>query len=265
MATPILPRAQAAPVGRDGNFTAEWRRFFESLLVFVGENTDTGEQIASILARLDALESEGDALATINGLNSVQVTGSLESGLVQIQLQSDTDAPGASFFYGTDSTGAKGWYERRLDTLADVDVSTAPVDGDALIFSGGVWAPGSSAPSVASLGCTFDGGGSDVTAGSQCDLIVPYDMTITSATMLGDAAGSIVIDVWSDTYGNYPPTAGDSITASAPPTLASAAKSQDSTLTGWSSTIAAGSTLRFNVNSCSGIARVTLTLEGTRT
>lgn len=142
MAMPILPRAQAAPIGRDGTFTPEWRRLFESLLAFVGENTDTGTQIASILERLSALESESQSIPTINGLGSVQVTGSLESGLVQVQLQGDTDAPGATYYYGTDSIGAKGWFQRRLDTLADVDVSTPPTDGEALVFSAGVWAPG---------------------------------------------------------------------------------------------------------------------------
>ena len=83
--------------------------------------------------------------------------------------------------------------------------------------------------------------------------------------MLADASGSIVVDVWKDTYANFPPTDADSITASAPPTISAATKSQDSTLTGWTTAIAAGSILRFNVDSAATVTRVTVSLKVTRT
>jgi hypothetical protein len=115
------------------------------------------------------------------------------------------------------------------------------------------------------MGATFDGGGADITVGYQCDLYVPYAFTISQVSLLADAAGAIVIDIWKDTYGNYPPTVADKITASAPPTLSAAAKSVDATLTGWTLPVAAGTTLRFNVNSCTGIKRCTLLIEGVKT
>lgn len=125
-----------------------------------------------------------------------------------------------------------------------------------------VYAGGSAA---AYVGATFDGGGADILTGSQCDVFVPYAFTITKVTLLADAVGSIVIDIWKDTYGNYPPTVADKITASAPPTLSSASKGQDATLTGWTKPVAASSTLRFNVNSCTGIKRCQILIEGVRT
>jgi len=79
--------------------------------------------------------------------------------------------------------------------------------------------------------------------------------------VLADQTGSIVVDIWKDSYANFPPTDADSITASAPPTISSAQKSQDSTLTGWTTSISAGDILAFNVDSCSTIARVTLSLK----
>lgn len=107
----------------------------------------------------------------------------------------------------------------------------------------------------------IDGGGSTITTGIKGDLLVPVACTITSATLLADQSGAIVIDVWKDTYANFPPTDADSITASAPPTItASGTKSQDSTLTGWTKPIAAGSILRFNVDSVTNHQRVTLAL-----
>jgi hypothetical protein len=80
--------------------------------------------------------------------------------------------------------------------------------------------------------------------------------------MLADQSGSIVVDIWEDTYANYPPTDADSITASAVPTITTAVKSQDSTLTGWTTAIVGGSTLRYNVDSVTTIQRVTVSLWG---
>ena len=83
-------------------------------------------------------------------------------------------------------------------------------------------------------------------------------------TALADQTGSIVVDIWKDTYANFPPTDADSITASAPPTISTATKAQDATLTGWTTSIAAGDILRFNVDSVTSIQRVTLSLKVTK-
>lgn len=111
------------------------------------------------------------------------------------------------------------------------------------------------------INVVIDGGGSVLTTGIKCDLSIDFACTIVSATLLADQSGSVVIDVWKDTYANYPPVDADSITASAPPTISSAVKSQDASLTGWTKAIAAGDTLRFNVDSATTIQRVTLALK----
>lgn len=111
----------------------------------------------------------------------------------------------------------------------------------------------------------IDGGGSEITTGIKGDLQVPFGCTITKATLLADQSGSIVVDVWKDTYANFPPIDADSITASAPPTITTATKSEDGTLTGWTKAITAGDILRFNVDSVTDIERVTLILNVTRT
>ena len=118
--------------------------------------------------------------------------------------------------------------------------------------------------SSAYFGAVFDGGGDVIAVGAQCDVRVPYGCTITKVSLLADQVGSIVVDVWADIYANYPPTAGDSITAAAKPTISAGNKSEDATLAGWSTSIASGTVIRFNVNSCSGIERATILLEGVR-
>lgn len=109
-----------------------------------------------------------------------------------------------------------------------------------------------------------DGGGSAITTGIKGDLEVPFDCTIVSARTLADQSGSVVLDVWKDTYANYPPTNVDTITASAKPTLSSAAKAEDTTLTGWTKTLTKGEVLRLNVDSASTVTRVLLSLGVTR-
>lgn len=111
------------------------------------------------------------------------------------------------------------------------------------------------------VGITIDGGGTAITTGVKGYVSCPFAGTIVSATLLADQSGSIVIDVWKDTYANAPPTDTDSITSSTPPTLSSAAKSQDTTLTSWITSVAAGDVFGFNVDSATTVTRVTLILE----
>lgn len=107
----------------------------------------------------------------------------------------------------------------------------------------------------------IDGGGDTITTGIKGDLEIPFACTILAATALADQSGSIVVDVWKDTYANYPPTDADSITSATPITISTATKSQDTTLTGWTTSITAGDTLRFNVDSITTCTRVVISLK----
>lgn len=113
---------------------------------------------------------------------------------------------------------------------------------------------------------TVDGGGSAITTGAKKAYItVPFAATITSWNILADQSGSIVFDIWKDTYANYPPTVADTITASAKPTLSAATKATGSTLTGWTTSISAGDVLEINVDSITTCTKVTLEILVTRT
>jgi hypothetical protein len=107
----------------------------------------------------------------------------------------------------------------------------------------------------------IDGGGSAITTGVKGDLILPpWAGVITGVQLLADQSGSIVVDLWKDDYAHYPPTVADTITASAKPTLSSATKYTDSTLTGWTTAFSAGDTLRLNVDSASTLTRCLVAL-----
>ena len=107
----------------------------------------------------------------------------------------------------------------------------------------------------------IDGGGVAITTGQKGHISLPFAGTIISATLLADRSGSISIDIWKDTYANFPATDADTITASAVPTITTATKSQDATLTGWTTAITAGDHLRFNVDSITTCERVTVALK----
>ena len=117
----------------------------------------------------------------------------------------------------------------------------------------------------ASIVAVIDGGGSVITTGVKGDVRVPFACVIERASLLADVSGSIVVDIWVDTYANYPPTVADTITASAKPTISTATKAEDTTLTGWTTTLAEGSTIRYNVDSITTCTRVTVELRVRRT
>ena len=114
----------------------------------------------------------------------------------------------------------------------------------------------------------IDGGGSAITTGVKGYLVVDFACTVTAWTLLGDDAGNtMTIDVWNDTYANFPPTVADTmITTGTKPALAGI-KGQDTTVDWADITIAAGSILAINVDAVGGTAptRVTLALTVTRT
>lgn len=107
----------------------------------------------------------------------------------------------------------------------------------------------------------IDGGGSTITTGVKGDLFVPYNCMVLGWDILADTSGSIVVDVWKDTYTNFPPTGADSIAGSEKPTLSSATKNQDISLSSWTTTLTRNDILRFNVDSATTVTRVTLSLR----
>ena len=107
-----------------------------------------------------------------------------------------------------------------------------------------------------------DGGGSVIVAGSKGFLVVDYACTILNNTLIADKSGSIVVDIKKINYATFPTTV--SICAAAKPTLSTAQKSQDTTLTGWTTAIAAGDILEYNVDSATTVTRVTLSLKVTK-
>lgn len=123
---------------------------------------------------------------------------------------------------------------------------------------------GSTGPGTAvrDIEVTIDNGGVAITTGVKADVKMDMPCSITEWTVLSDVSGSIVIDVWKDTYANFPPTVGDTMVGGGnKPTISASIKGQAAP-SGWTTVaIAAGEILRFNVDSVSTITRATIILK----
>jgi hypothetical protein len=120
------------------------------------------------------------------------------------------------------------------------------------------------------LAITIDGVGNPITTGFKNAIRIPFDCIISSVTLLScdgaiPTSGNIVLDIWKEQYSGYPPTAGNSITAAAKPTITSGIAYYDSTLSGWTKTVITGDVIGFNVDSVSSFFRVTVILGLDRT
>lgn len=111
---------------------------------------------------------------------------------------------------------------------------------------------------------SFDGGLGDIAVGAHCDLFVPFAFAIDRATLVGDAAGTLQVDIRVVPFAAHPPGPTHTICGGAAPTLASVNRSQDATLTGWTRSVAAASVIRFIVTASAGVKRATLVLDGSR-
>jgi hypothetical protein len=118
---------------------------------------------------------------------------------------------------------------------------------------------------VVSIPIAIDGGGFAITTGVKFYLQIPFNCTITGWTMLANTSTTTVIDIWKDTYANFPPTVADTITGSAKPAITASNKNTSTTLTGWTTSITAGDILAFNVDSNNSATLINIALTAVKT
>lgn len=115
-----------------------------------------------------------------------------------------------------------------------------------------------------SVGGSFNGGSLALSAPQTIFTYVPFAGTITAATLIADQTGSAVVDVWKVPLASVPATSANSIAASDLPTLSSAIKETDTTLTGWTTTINAGDVIYFHLSSATTVTQLNITLSVSR-
>jgi len=113
---------------------------------------------------------------------------------------------------------------------------------------------------------TIDGAGTAISVGAKNWVRIPFNCTITAWELTVDTSATITIDVWKDTYTNYPPDNTDTITNGHEPAISGAVKAQDTDISDWGDvTIDAGDYLKFNVDANDNATVAILTIWGYKT
>src|SRR5258706_9446935 len=113
----------------------------------------------------------------------------------------------------------------------------------------------------------FDGGGSAITGTSFVFVEVPCNCTVKRITILGDQSGSAGVWVGTQTFAGFAGGSGfANISSSSPfPTpnisFSGTVKAQDSTLTGWTTAITAGTILGFFAGSNTSVSNAATSVQ----
>ncbi len=174
--------------------------------------------------------------AGVNGTSTLTFTQSGSSGAASVSVPALIVA--GAFTDSTPSAGTSGQFLKTTGTAV-------------------VWASRTIA-----INYVIDGGGSPPTASqSYGQLNIPVACTITGWVLTADQSGSAVVDVLRSTYANFPTVA--SIASTDKPTLSSAQKNENLAVSVWTTAIAAGDQIQFNLSSVTTCTRLNITLIAT--
>lgn len=203
---------------------------------------------------------------TMDGSGNVDVT--VNAGVECVKVYADADSVSfpsrANILAGSTDTTSPFTFDNIITVnrgeIAYVGAIAEDLRGNKSIAA---YAALQRAPAVEeSLSVTFSGG---ISAGDIRDIQVPYDCEVLSWTVLALVSGSIVVDVWTDTLANYPPTVADSITGTGKPTITSATNATGNVSLWSDTTLAKDDIVRFYVDSVSTFTQVTVSLTVRRT
>lgn len=114
-----------------------------------------------------------------------------------------------------------------------------------------------------SIELLIDGLGSAITTGVKGFIEIPVSCTVNRWTVAGDVAGSIVVDIWR--ANGAVPTVANTIAGTSLPTLSAAQYATNTSLTGWTTTLAPQDIIGFNVNSATTVTKATVSITALRT
>ena len=213
------------------------------------------------------VETAGEANAlVVNTVNERIETNVLVSGTNVFASIFNADTVGASYVSGTTVSG---------DTITVGESYTFPrgsaPDNYIIKSDSGVlgWeADGGGGGGNKVIGFVFNGS-SGIVTGSIAWVRSPSDVTLTSweiTSLNADSSGQIMIDIWKDTYANYPPADDDGIAGTIAegeiPTLTNANKAQDTSLDSWTTAVSAGDYLKAVVVSSDQVTSCSVFLQG---
>lgn len=205
-------------------------------------------------------------------------TGSLTSGhCVSIDASGnyiDNGSACGSAGSGTVASGAAfqmGQYQASGTTISLVSIPNCPSASGALNFNSGtgVFTCNAQGPTTnqnirtigASFG-SFQSGATALSAAATSCVPVYFAGTIQAVHLIGNVSGSVTVDVQTVLHSGWTGTAAvSSITAADIPALSSATAYTDTTLTGWTTSLAANTDVCFVLTSPTTVSGVSITLK----
>jgi len=227
--------------------------WFLSLNATVAALPDWSGNITALEAAVLALQGDMSALqGTVSGL--VSDVGKLQGDVSDLE-QAVSDIQGDISDIQQDISDLDG----RLD---DAEAAISDLQDADVLLSGNI-----TGLKTFSIEVGFTGGGAAITTGQVWDQPIPVACTVTGWTIVAQQSGAIQVDVWRDSYANFPPTDADSMCSGKEIKItATGSKGQDLDISDWTTTtVNAGDILRFYVDSCTTIEEVTIMVTATRT
>lgn len=204
----------------------------------------------------------------IGTILSSGVNGSLDVSVAPEVLNTETGTNAATWT-ATDISVAKVTTSGNIELGNATDTTISRVSAGVVAIEGSNILTGASGANLFKRQMEFiiGDGTSVITTGEKktARVQVPVSGTITDWVLLSldDTSGSVTLDIWKDTYANYPPTVGDTITAAAKPSITTATKNASSTLTGWTTSITGGDIFSVNVDSVTSLKVIKLIIKYT--
>lgn len=151
------------------------------------------------------------------------------------------------------NVGGQVWNENYYLTGTAANLNIIPPSGGTIVLP--------SVSRIAQINYVIDGAGGAVQAGVKGQVNIPTGCTITGWVLTADQSGSAVVDVNAGSFSSFPTVA--SIAGTDKPTLSSAQKNQNLTVSAWTPSLTAGTQLQFSVTSATTVTRLNIGLPVT--
>jgi hypothetical protein len=206
------------------------------------------------MARFPMTGTDGQVI-TAQGDGSLAYKDPSSGAIVSVD---DTSSVALSLIAGVLTANVLDEYvEDTMSTVLDdsSDIAWTHTDG-----SDSITAKLTDAAKTFTINMIINGGGSVLVPGDNMEIVTDKAGTIVGCVVLSKISGSFTGTIKKSSYSGYPGSL-TSIVASAKPTLSSAQKSTDSTLTGWTTSFSAGDIFEASTDTATTVQRVTIALK----